>query len=225
VDLELVLRGIYRGVRENADETALLFRYDYLNEKLKKVFPEAVDKTGWFLVQIKEPERAAEISQEIDSLFRNSLAETLTETEKAFQMGFIAMTDAIVASIQVISVVVVGIIMIVLANTMAMTARERSPEYAVLKTLGFRPWFLLRLISGESVAIALIGGTAGIIMSLPGAQVFHRWVEDFLPVFQMEASTLVIALAASLMVGIAAALPPALRIIHTPIADGLRHMG
>jgi len=125
----------------------------------------------------------------------------------------------------VISIVVVGIIMIVLANTMAMTARERSPEYAVLKTLGFRPWFLLRLISGESVAIALIGGAAGIIISYPGGQIFHRWVEDFLPVFQMEASTLGIALAASLLVGIAAALPPALRIIHTPIAEGLRHTG
>jgi putative ABC transport system permease protein len=224
-NIELVLKGIYRGAQKNTDETALFFRWEYLNEQLRKTVPDRVDKTGWYIVQIKDPSRAAEISQEIDALFENSLAETLTETEKAFQLGFVQMTDAIVASIQVISIVVIAIILIVLANTMAMTARERSSEYAVLKALGFRSWFLFRLICGESVAIAMIGGLAGVIMSYPAAILFHQWLEAFLPVFEVETTTLVVALNASFVVGILAALVPALRIIRVPIAEGLRHLG
>ena len=70
-------------------------------------------------------------------MFRNSLAETLTETEKAFQLGFVAMTEAIVVAIRIVSFVVIVIIMAVMANTMAMAARERLSEYATLKALGF----------------------------------------------------------------------------------------
>lgn len=224
-NIELVLRGIYRGARKNVDETAFFFRYDYLNEQLKKTSPDKADKAGWYLVRIKDSDRAAEISQEIDALFASSLAETLTETEKAFQMGFVAMTEAIVVAIRVISIVVIAIILIVLANTMAMTARERSSEYAVLKTLGFGPWFLFALIAGESVAIALIGGIGGALLTVPGGKVFQARLEAFLPVFQVSGFTIVLILAISLLVGLIAALPPVVRVSRLVIADGLRHMG
>lgn len=223
--IELVLRGIYRGARRNVDETAFFFRYDYLNEQAKKTFPERADRTGWYLVRIKDPDRAAEISQEIDALFASSLAETLTETEKAFQMGFVAMTDAIVVGIRVISIVVIAIILIVLANTMAMTARERSSEYAVLKTLGFGPWFIFALIAGESVAIALIGGAGGALLTIPGGKLFQARLEAFLPVFEVSGFTIVLILVISLLVGLAAALPPVVRVSRLVIAEGLRHMG
>ncbi len=127
-NIELVLRGIYKGARPSVDETVFFFRWDYLNEILKKTLPDRADKAGWYVVRVKDADRAAEISQEIDTLFESSLAETLTETEKAFQQGFVAMTGAIVGAVRIISMVVVGIILIVLANTMAMTARERSSE-------------------------------------------------------------------------------------------------
>ncbi len=224
-NIELVLRGIYRGARRNVDETAFFFRYDYLNEQLKKTSPDRADKAGWYLVRVKDPDRAAEIAQEIDALFASSLAETLTETEKAFQMGFVAMTEAIVVAIRIISIVVIAIILIVLANTMAMTARERSSEYAVLKTLGFGPWFLFALIAGESVAIALIGGGAGALLTVPGGKVFQARLEAFLPVFEVSGLTITLILIVSLLVGLAAALPPAVRVSRLVIADGLRHMG
>jgi putative ABC transport system permease protein len=223
--LELVLRGVYKGARKNVDETALFFRWDYLNEQAKKTFPERADRAGWYMVQIKEPDRAAEVAEEVDELFRNSLAETLTETEKAFQLGFVAMTDAIVGAIQVISVVVIGIILMVLANTMAMTARERSGEYAVLKTLGFQKRFVFALIAGESVAIAAIGGIAGAVMSFPGAVIFRKQMESFLPVFEIEPSTIALLLAVSLAVGLLAAIPPAIKASRMSIAEGLRHIG
>jgi putative ABC transport system permease protein len=223
--IELVLKGIYKGATRNIDENAFFFRWDYLNEMLKKTTPSRADKVGWYLVQIKEPDRAAEISREIDELFRNSLAETLTETEKAFQLGFVAMTGAIVSAIRVISVVVIGIILIVLANTMAMTARERSAEYAVLKTLGFGPRALFFLIAGESLAIGLIGGILGAALTYPGSMIFQAQLRSFLPVFEITASTVAFILAVSLFVGMAAALPPVIRVARMGIAEGLRHMG
>jgi len=223
--LELVLKGIYKGARKNVDETALFFRWDYLNEQAKKTFPERADRAGWFMVQVKEPERAAEVAEEVDALFRNSLAETLTETEKAFQLGFVAMTDAIVGAIQVISIVVIGIILMVLANTMAMTARERSGEYAVLKTLGFQKWFVFALIAGESVAIAAIGGIIGAVLSFPGGMVFQKQLETFIPVFEIEPFTIALMLAVSLAIGLLAAIPPAVKASRMSIAEGLRHIG
>lgn len=224
-NIELVLKGIYKGARKNVDETPMFLRYDYLNEIAKKIFPERADRVGWYMVRIDDADRAAEIAQEIDALFRNSLAETLTETEKAFQMGFVAMTGAIVGAIKVISVVVIAIILLVLANTMAMTARERSAEYAAFRTMGFGTGFLFSLIAGESVAIALIGGVAGAALSIPGGKVFQRQLETFLPVFEISTPTLALILAASLFVGLAAAIPPAIRVSRMSIAEGLRHLG
>ncbi|MFH1112580.1 MAG: FtsX-like permease family protein [Pseudomonadota bacterium] len=224
-NIALELTGIYRGARKTIDETAFFFHYDYLNEHIKKIYPERADKAGWYMVRIDDPSRAAGISEEIDALFKSSPAETLTETEKAFQLGFVAMTGAIVGAIKVISVVVIAIILIVLANTRAMTARERSSEYAVLKTLGFGPRFLFMLIAGESTAIAMIGGALGAVLSYPGGKIFQAQLEHFLPVFEVSTSTVLTILGVSLLVGFTAALPPAIRVSRVGIAEGLRHIG
>jgi putative ABC transport system permease protein len=224
-NIELVLTGIYKGSRKNVDETAFFFHYDYLNEMLKKTAQDRADKVGWYMVGIKDADRAAEISEEIDALFRSSLAETLTETEKAFQMGFVAMTEAIVASIKIIAVVVIVIILLAVANTMAMTSRERTSEYAVLKTLGFDKWHLFALISGESTAISLIGGMAGVILSFPGSAFFQKQLQGLFPPAETDPTTVVVAIGASFMIGLVAAFLPTIRITRMPIAEGLRHMG
>lgn len=223
--VELILTGIYEGRRKNVDETTLFFRYDYINEQLKTTMPQLADRVGWYLVRVRDGDRAAEISQEIDALFRNSLAETLTETEKAFQQGFVAMTEAIVSAIKVISVVVIGIILIVVGNTMAMTARERSAEYAVFKTLGFGPLFLFAIIAGESVSLAVMGGILGAALTIPVAAVFQLQLQSFLPVFEVEKQTLAYIVMLSFCVGFAAAIPPAWQVRRTGIAEGLRYVG
>ncbi len=223
--IELILTGIYEGRRKNVDETTLFFRYDYINEQLKRTMPQLADRVGWYLVRVRDGDRAAEISQEIDALFRNSLAETLTETEKAFQQGFVAMTEAIVSAIKVISVVVIGIILIVVGNTMAMTARERAAEYAVFKTLGFGPLFLFVIIAGESVSLAVMGGILGAALTIPVAAAFQLQLQSFLPVFEVEKQTLAYIVMISLCVGLAAAMPPVWQVARTGIAEGLRHVG
>ncbi len=223
--IELTLVGIYRGAQKNTDETAFFFRYDFLNEALKKSSSDLANKAGWYMVKVKDPDKAPEIAQEIDALFKNSLAETMTETEKAFQMGFISMTEAIIGAVRVISIVVIGIILIVLANTMAMTARERSGEFAVLKTLGFGPLYIFCLICGESIALALTGGILGAVLTFPGGAMFQAQMKSFLPVFEVSNMTVALILSVSLGVGLVAALPPAIRISRLPIAEGFRHLG
>ncbi|MDQ1238138.1 MAG: putative transport system permease protein [Thermodesulfobacteriota bacterium] len=223
--VEVVLEGIYEGVRRNVDETAFFFRYDYLNEQLRKTFPDRADKAGWYMVRIKDGDKAAEISRDIDALFQSSLAETLTETEKAFQQGFVAMTEAIVSAIKVISGVVIAIILIVLGNTMAMTARERSAEYAVFKTLGFGSGFLFLIIAGESTALALIGGITGAIITIPAAAFFQFQLKSLLPVFVFDKTTLGLIVLISFGLGIVAALPPVYRVSRMGISEGLRYLG
>ena len=122
------------------------------------------------MIEIRSADLAPEVSAAVDALFRNSLAETLTETEKAFQLSFIAMTEAIVTAIQLVSFVVIIIIMAVAANTMAMTARERIGEYSVLKTLGFGGWHIALLIFGESLILSLAGTAIGAGLTFPAAQ-------------------------------------------------------
>src|ERR1700693_5057164 len=143
----------------------MFFPWALLNETIKKRFPRRADQTGVFIVQLRDPDQAAPVSAVIDAGFKNSRAETLTETEKAFQLGFVSMSEAILLAIQAVSFVVIVIIMAVMANTMAMTARERGPEYATLKALGFGSGFVALLIFGESLLIAAIGGIAGIAVT------------------------------------------------------------
>ena len=216
------LRAIYDGADAKVDETQFFFHWAYLNENVKKRFPRRADQVGWYMVQIRDPEDAAEISQRVDLTFKNSLAETLTETEKAFQLGFVAMTETILVAIQAVSFVIVVIIMAVMANTMAMTARERYSEYATMKAIGFSNGFVARLIFAESIAIALAGGALGIALTFPIAAWFGGLMGTLFPVFFISDETLVMQVGAALVVGVVAALIPAWRAANVRIVDGLR---
>jgi putative ABC transport system permease protein len=219
------VRAIYDGAKAGTDTSQLFFHWDYLNESLKKAGARRTDHVGVYVVQISEADRAAEISDAIDASFRNSLAETLTETEKAFQLGFVAMTEAIVVAIRIVSFVVIAIILAVMANTMSMTARERIREYATLKALGFGPFFLAALICGESLAIALSGALIGILLTFPVADRFSKEVGTLFPVFEVSAETIYMQIAAAVTVGLAAAILPAIRAARVPIVAGLRNVG
>ncbi len=219
------VRAIYDGADARVDASQLFFHWEFLNETMKQRQPRRGDQVGVFMVQIEDPQRSAAIAQAIDALFKNSLAETLTETEKAFQLGFVAMTEAIVVAIRIVSFVVIFIILAVMANTMAMTARERTPEYATLKVLGFGPGYVARLVFGESLAIALCGAALGIALTFPVAAWFGAEMGNFFPVFEVSRTTVALQLACAVGVGIAAALLPGRNAARVRIVDGLRAIG
>lgn len=222
------LRGIYDGADATVDETQMFMHWKLLNERMRQQRAaggaRSTDFVGVYVIGIGEPDAAAAISKRVDELFANSLAETLTETEKAFQLGFVAMSEAILVGIEAVSFIVVLIILAVMANTMSMTARERLAEYATLKALGFPPGFVVKLLFGESLLIAAIGGVLGVLVSFPLAAAFRGAVGTLFPVFQISDVTLALQIAAALLVGLIAAAWPAWKMSRIDIVSGLRHV-
>lgn len=215
-----VLRGIYRGA-EKTEQSQFFFHWDYLEETRKKTASSEAGRVGVYVVVVKSADRAAEVARDVDRLFKNSSSETLTETEKAFSLGFVAMTEIIVLVIQIVSYLVIFMIMAVMANTMAMTARERKREYAILKALGFGPRHLVLLIFGESLLIAAIAGVVGDLLMFPAAEAFVTRFPTLFPAFNVAGTTVLQGAGTALLVGAVAAALPAWRAVRIPINEGL----
>jgi putative ABC transport system permease protein len=223
-DWEFTVRAIYDAKDETTITRQMYFHFDYLNEQIKKVFPRRADQAGVFVVSIADSSAAADISRAIDAEFKNSLAETLTETEKAFTLAFVAMIETIVVAIEGVSYVVILIIMAVAANTMAMTARERMSEYATLKALGFSPRTVALLILAEAMWLAAIGGAIGMLLTPPVVQVFHAATISVFAKMPLVPQTFYLQAACALVVGVVAGIVPAVRAGRIRIVDGLRHV-
>ncbi|WP_319573933.1 FtsX-like permease family protein [uncultured Desulfobacter sp.] len=221
---ELLLQGIYRGRDQTIDQSMFFFHWDYLNESLKKTAPGRANQVGYYIIQLTDPDRAADVSTAIDKNFKNSLAETLTETEKAFQMSFVAMSDALIWVIQIVSGVIIVIILAVVANTMAMTTRERIGEYAIYKTLGFGALYIWGLIWGEALVITLSGGLLGVALTYPVAGIFSNAVGTVFPVFNVDITTIYMDFGVALTVGTLATILPARHACKIGIVDGLRRV-
>ena len=155
-DLEFIIRGVYTDPEDVSVERAIYFHWDYFDESLGRP-----GRTGSFYVKAATAEDIPRLADKIDAMFRNTDAETKTETEKAFNLSFVSMLGNIKLLLNVICLAVVFTILLVAGNTMAMSVRERTGEVAVLKTLGFRQRSILYLLVGESVAIAMLGGILG----------------------------------------------------------------
>ncbi|MEW5801963.1 MAG: FtsX-like permease family protein [bacterium] len=218
---EFMLAGFYQAGVNDIDETQFFFHWDYLNETIRETMPHRADQVDFYLIGVKSPDLATKVSLAVDKTFKNSLAETLTETEKSFQLSFLAMSDAIIKAVQLVSLVVIFIIMAVAANTMIMSVRERTAEYAVFKTLGFGPWPIMVLILGESLIIAMTGCALGIALTIPVKNAIARALSDYLPIFILNTKIFLYYAIASVLVGITAAIIPAWRAAKVPIAEEL----
>ncbi len=223
---QFVVRGIYTPREPAIDPSNFLFRWDYLDERLRQETPVRAGFVGWYIVRVKDPAKTAAVSQAIDNLFANSRAETKTETERQFQQGFIAAFSAVIEAMNFISFVIIGIIMLVLGNTMIMSSRERTREYAVLKAIGYSGRQLGIMIGAESLLIAMLGGGLGLLATMPSVDFFQAAMpKGFFPVFFVEPITVILAVLAALLVGVAAAVFPVQRILRTRIVEGLRFVG
>jgi len=223
---DFVVRGIYQPKYKTTDGTQMFFHWEYLNERMTKEMPGRANDVGWYIIKIKDPAQSAVISEKVDALFKNSPSETKTETERAFNQGFLASTGAIITAMNVMSFMIIGIIMLVLGNTMIMASRERTREYAVFKTLGFSGKHMVGLILGESMFIACLGSFAGLAITFPIVAAFEKFIpKSFFPVFYIEPITLILAVTAALFIGIAASLFPIQRVLNTKIVEGFRFVG
>ncbi|MEW6193853.1 MAG: FtsX-like permease family protein [Bacteroidota bacterium] len=223
---DFVIRGIYRPKFKTIDPTAMYFHWAYVDERMQEESPARAGLVGWYIMKIDDPAKSASISAQIDNMFKNSAYETKTESERAFTENFLSSTSAIISAMDFMSFVIVGIIMLVLGNTMIMSARERAREYAILKTLGFSTWHLIGLIGGESMLIACLGGGVGLLLTFPLIVGFEQAIpKSVFPMFELETITVILSIVAVLLIGLAAAIFPTQRAIRTKIVEGIRFIG
>lgn len=223
---EFVVRGIYQPRDQTTDPATMMFHYKYVDERVRQEAPGRAGEIGWYIVRIANADDSATVSEAIDKLFQNSRAETKTETERAFQQSFLSAASAVITAMNIMSFVIIGIILLVLGNTMIMSARERTHEYAVLKMLGFSGPNLFLLVTGESLILSVLGSAAGLLVTYPAVASFQKALpKGWFPVFYIKPETILLAAAAGLLVGLAASAIPVRRILTTRIVEGLRHVG
>jgi putative ABC transport system permease protein len=219
VDLELYVRGIFHSVPDNK---SVYFNTKYVEEAV----PFFKGQAGTFSILAASPQDVGRIASTIDDMFRNSPQPTKAESEKAFGLEFVAMMGNVKAFILVICGAVVFATLLVSANTMAMSIRERTREVAVLKTLGFTRNSVLGLFVSEAVALSLIGGLIGFAMGwLLVFGLTHS--PQFISFFPLRV-TAGIGMGAMLTAGIVGLFSSAVPSYHASqinIVDGLRHIG
>jgi putative ABC transport system permease protein len=215
-DPELTLRGIYGG---GSDEgSSLFFHWDYFNEGMNDA-----GFTGTFSIRARSASEVPAVAQRIDDLFRNSTAPTKTETEKAFVLGFISMLGNIRLLITAISSVVIFTIVLVAANTMAMSIRERAREIGILKALGFKRAHVMAFLIGEASLLAVSGALIGSLGArLVFAQVrISSLTAGFVQRFDVTPGTVALCVALGVFVGVVAAGVPAWQAARRSVLEAL----
>jgi len=220
VNPELTIRGIYH---RDPPQNSLYFNAKYLEES----WGWFKGKAGWYSARVASAEDVARVSSEIDDMFHNSPEQTKTESEKAFQLSFVATLGNVKAFILGICGAVVFAILLVSANTMAMSVRGRTREVAVLKTLGFTRRRLLSLLVSEAVGLSVAGGALGIVVAIPVIQgLTRRFVALGVPLdMKITLPTVVLSLLVAATVGFVSGYLPAYKASHMNIVEGLRHIG
>src|ERR1700683_825031 len=219
INLELTIRGIHHWPTVNK---TLYFNSKYLEEAV----PEFKGKAGTFGIMAASPEDVSKVASAVDEMFRNSPQPTKTESEKAFGLTFVNMLGNVKAFILSICLAVVFTTLLVSANTMAMSIRERTREVAVLKTLGFERQTILGLFVGEAMSLSIAGGLFGggfawLLLTL----MKHSPMGFFLAQMQVTVGTLGLAVLAAALVGFLSSLVPSYHASRVEIVDGLRHIG
>jgi putative ABC transport system permease protein len=207
-DWEFTIRAVFTPTNPSFGDEVMFFHYKYLYERSQgRISP------GWFVLQLDRPDRAAEIAASIDAMFKNSTAPTKTETERAFQTGFLTMWGNISFLVGAIGTAVFFAILFVAANTMMMAVRERVGEVAVLKTVGFTDTLVARMVIAAGLILARV--------SFAG----RNAVSTFFPGFGVTDTTLVLGILTAAALGIITGAIPAWQSARLSVVSALRRTG
>ena len=214
---DFTIAGIVKGKTEQAGTDFLLFQYAYFDET--RSFGK--DTIGWLILQTNSPENNDRVAKTIDAMFANSIAETSTDTEKAFGKAFAAQFGNIALIVfLVVGAAFVTILMIV-GNTMALSIRERTREIGVLKTLGFSGPRILRMVLGESVLLALLGGLPGPAIAALITIALRASLANIAPAFAVSPVIALEGIALMIALGLFTGVIPALNAMRLRIATAL----
>jgi putative ABC transport system permease protein len=218
-DWTFTIRGVYRAVDPAFSEDALVFHYELLYERN----PRWVNP-GWYVLQLKNPSMAPQVAAAVDAMFKNSADPTKTGTERAFNANFMTMWGNVSFLMDSIGMAVVFAILLVAANSMMLSARERTNEVGVLKTVGFTDRLLFGLVMTEASIIAL----GGAVLGLGAAKALYRSTGfsamGFLPGFDVTLSTLGLGLLIAVALALASGLVPAVQAARLSAVQALRHV-
>ena len=201
----------------NGDTNGLYFHFDYFNESILNQ-----DNIGWIGLRLKDKNQAAQIAAKIDSMFANSSAETKTSTEKAFVQSFANQMGNISSIVTVIVVAVFFTMLLVTANSMAQSVRERTSEIGVMKTLGFSSARVTGLVLAESLLITFIGGLLGMLLGTLAVKGVAHAVKQFLPLMSVPPSAYVLGLICMTILGVLSGALPGWQAWQLRITDALR---
>jgi putative ABC transport system permease protein len=215
-DWNFEIVGIYTSPDSAQSEGALLFQHEYFDEARQF----ARGTVGWFLVQVEDPDRADEVAKAVDALFANSTNETKTQTEKAFAQGFARQFGDIGLIVTSILGAVFFTILVLTGNTMAQAVRERIPELAILKTLGFSDRAVLGLVVAEALLLIMLGGLLGLALAAAAISAVQAVLAG-IGVQGVSLSVVLMGVAIMVVLGLCVGLPPAIRAMRLRVVDAL----
>jgi putative ABC transport system permease protein len=201
----------------NGDTNGLYFHYDYFNEGLQRP-----DYIGWVGLRVKDKNQMTQIAAKIDDMFANSAFETKTSTEKAFVQSFANQMGNISSIVTVIVVAVFFTMLLVTANSMAQSVRERTSEIGVLKTLGFSSAQVTGIVLAESLLITFIGGLLGMSLGSLFVKLIAEQTKQFLPLMHVPPSAYLLGLACMALLGVLSGALPCWQAWQLKITDALR---
>jgi putative ABC transport system permease protein len=217
---EFNIVGIYTVEGSGWDKRSAMFQYDYFNESLQY----GKDMVGWMVIKVANPDDSDKIASRIDAMFANSSNETKTATERVFIKQFLDQVGNIGLILVSVTTAVFFTMLLVTANTMAQSVRERTNEIGVLKTLGFSGESILSLVLIESLVLTFAGGLVGLGLAWFIATGLGAAIKDYFPVFEVGSSTILVGLALMLVFGVLTGLWPALTAMRLKIVDALRRI-
>lgn len=218
---EFNIDGVYHGKQRQDDETQFWLRWDYFEERV----PERVKgQIGWYVLRVDDPDQSPRIAKAIDAQFENSPFETRTETESAFAAGWVKQFGNIQFLIVAIGSVVFFTLLLVTGNTMAIAVRERTPELAILKAVGFSDRSVLLFVLGESLVIALIGGLLGLGLAVVAVPVLSQALNGMLPQLLLSPALLGFGLFTALAVGVISGVLPGIAAMRMRVVNALRRV-
>jgi putative ABC transport system permease protein len=225
-DWQFEISGIYTAARKSFDRSQFIFHWDYLNESISD---DRRDHVGWIMSRIDDPQQSAAISGAIDKIFDEKDVQTATMSERATNLSFIATLSALLTALDIVSIIILVIMTMILGNTIAMSVRERTQEYGVLRALGFEPRHVGIFILGEALTIGVLAGVVGLGISYPIIELgLGRWIEEnmggFFPYFRIAPAMMAAAVLLSVTLAVVAALIPAYRASKLSVTNALRRI-
>jgi putative ABC transport system permease protein len=223
-DWQFNVSAIYTTRLPSTDRSQFLFHWDYLNDSISA---DQKEQITWMAAKIDNPERSAEIAAQVESLFEEKDIQTSTMSERTMSIALMSQLDGVLAALSGVSLIILFIMTMILGNTIAMSVRERTREYGVLRALGFLPKHIVRLVLIESLLLGAVTAALGVGLAYP---LIERGLGRFLtenagnvfPQFKISPTTVLVAACAAIALSISAALIPALRASRLSVLDALR---